>query len=154
MENQVKKQKPFYKKTWVIIVGVIIFIVIIANLGGKDENSTSSVGDSTASTEEVQKQWVELVQFKGSGDKKSEIFTYGGGKARIRYEFTSGDMGALYVYVVKEGEDIMRDGGFPEVMLDGPESGESNLSHLKKGNYYLNVTSANGKWVVIVEEFK
>ena len=72
----------------------------------------------------------------------------------MRYDFQADEFGAFILYVVKDGEDIMQTGGFPEVMLQNGETGESNLSHLRKGDYYLNVTSANGKWEVVVEELK
>jgi hypothetical protein len=56
MENQIKVQKPFYKKTWVIVIAVIMFILIIANLGN-NESSTSatnidSLTNSTLTKEE------------------------------------------------------------------------------------------------------
>jgi hypothetical protein len=61
MENQAKKQKPFYKKTWVIVVGVIVFLIIIANLGASDETSTTSSNSttetSTKESNEVKSNW-------------------------------------------------------------------------------------------------
>ncbi len=55
MENQVKKQKPFYKKPWVIVVGIIVLLIIIANLGGNDENSKSTTGSNSTSETTTEK---------------------------------------------------------------------------------------------------
>lgn len=141
------------KKTWIwIAVIAVIFIIILAASGGSD--STEATATQEAATEPASKEWVELITLSGSGDKKSVEFDYSGGKARLRYDFQAGSVGAFAVYVVKEGTDVMTDGGFPEVMLSAGEQGESNLSHLRKGTYYLNVMAANGKWTVTVEELK
>jgi len=133
------------KRVTLMIISAVICGMALTNCGSNPKNEQSS---------KAEKQWIELIKLNGKGEKKSEIFTYSGGKARMRYEFNSDDFGMFAAYVVKEGEDIMREGGFPEVMLDGEESGESNLSHLRKGNYYLNISSANGSWTVVIEEFK
>jgi len=152
-----KNKKPVYLRWWFWVFAIFVLILIIALSGGNGENSEQTSNSEQGveqNSENSSKQWVELIQFKGKGDKKSEVFTYNGGKARLRYEFNSSDFGVFAAYVVKEGVDIMTEGGLPEVMLDGSESGESNLSHLRKGNYYLNISSANGSWTVIVEELK
>ena len=60
MEEQVKTQKPFYKKTWVIIVGILFLLIIISNLGGNDENSTSSTS-STNATDTIAEKPVETI---------------------------------------------------------------------------------------------
>lgn len=145
-------------KSWKIIWTIIISITVIASVSG-DNNDTITTTNTTTKDTNTEKQaksrkYVELVRISGNGDKKSNTFKYSGGKARLRYDFKSDDFGMLAVYVVKEGDDINRQGGFPELMLEGTEKGESNLSHLLKGNYYLQVGSANGNWTVIVEEFK
>lgn len=128
----------------------MVVILIIAASGGSGESSTTAIEETAAPS----KEWVELITFSGIGEKKSNEFTYSGGKARMRYNFQCNGYGACAIYVVEEGIDSMSVGGFPEVMLNNSENGESNLSHLKKGSYYLNVISANGKWSVTVEELK
>ncbi|WP_298032086.1 hypothetical protein [uncultured Alistipes sp.] len=134
---------------WIAIIAVVVIIIIAGVGGGSDSNGTET--DGTMNSE---KNWVELISVSGSGDKKSVEFEYSGGKAKLHYNFQADDSGAFAVYVVKEGSDVMTEGGFPEVMLDGAEEGDSNLSHLQKGTYYLNVMSANGKWTISVEELK
>lgn len=112
-----------------------------------------SCGGSTINSN---KQWEELIKFSGKGDKKSTFITYEGGDAKLKYQFKANiDMGGVFgVYVLKKGVDPMKEGAMPEIMLADSENGESNLSHLTKGEYYIMVTSANGSWEVSVEELK
>jgi len=156
MENQVKKQKPFYKKTWVIIVGVIILLIIIANLSGS-KDSSAPASTSTTSTETAKaKQWTVVYEFKGNGMKKSPVFELTGGAARIKYSYKAPDglgMGVFSVYVVDEGEDIIKTGGIPEVMTQAENENSESAIQKSAGRYYLNV-NASGNWVVSVEEMK
>lgn len=50
MEDQAKKNKPFYKKVWVIIIVVFILVVVIANIFDTDEKSSSKDTSSSATT--------------------------------------------------------------------------------------------------------
>lgn len=50
MEDQPKKNKPFYKKVWVIIVVVFILLVVIANIFDEDEKSTAKDTSSATTT--------------------------------------------------------------------------------------------------------
>lgn len=152
MENETKKKKTGLRVV-LIVIGVLAVIGFISSLGGQTSDSEAA-GRTREVAPEQEKTWTELIRLTGSGDKKSQAFTYSGGKARLRYDFQADDFGAFVLYVVKDGKDIMQTGGFPEVMLQNGETGESNLSHLRKGDYYLNVTSANGRWEVVVEELK
>jgi hypothetical protein len=151
-------ENSYIGKEWKIAITIVISLIVIYNLPGKnDSDSTSKSTAETTLTEqpELKKEWVELIRFKGNGDKKSQTFTYNGGEARIRYDFKTGAYaGVLSVYVVPKGVDVMREGGFPEVMITDTEVGESNLSHLRKGEYYLNIMSANGQYDIIIEEYK
>lgn len=186
MENNNSNSNAWYEKTWLVIILCIIFfpvglyalwknssiskgwkigvtviiaLIVIANIGDKDEtnsNSTSST-EPTENTETTkEKQWTEVYSFKGNGMKKSSSFELTGEDARIKYSYkgTSGmGMGMFSVYVVDQGEDIMKTGGVPEIMTSA-ESEESESSIQKsEGKYYLNV-NASGDWSVIVEEMK
>lgn len=152
------------KKIYTIALALIASVGFMSCGGSTPAPATSTEGAETATPAETQvaqtapetpKQWTEVMRLTGSGDKKSAVFTLNGGNARLRYDFKAGEYGGMMaVYVVKEGVDIMQTGGFPEVMVEDSEEGESSLSQLSSGNYYLNVTAANGKWTVIVEEMK
>jgi hypothetical protein len=176
-ENKKNTSNAWYEQIWLVVVlcivffpigvyalwknssigkvgkiGITIVIALFVVIGISGNSTSNSSSSNTASNS--QKQWVALVSLQGSGDKKSVAFKYTGGKARLRYDFHGDNFGMLAVYVVKDGHSIMREGGFPEITIDGSESGESSLSHLSRGNYYLDVTAVNGFWAVTVEEFK
>ena len=158
MENQIKKQKPWYKKTWVIIVGILIILIIIANLAGNDDKPTSTSSSPTSPKKETtkSKQWTVVYEFKGNGMKKSPVFGLSGGSAKIKYKYQCEDgagMGMFAVYVVDEGKDIMVEGGVPEVMTQSEKEDSESSIQKEAGRYYLSV-NATGSWIVTVEEEK
>lgn len=151
-----KKSRHATKLLSAAAIAAFIFLAI-ASGSDKKENSSSNNSTSNStnnSSTSTSKQWTEVIRFKGNGNKKSQVFNLTGNSARLRYDFKAGDIGMFAAYVVPEGQDIMKEGGVPEVMLQSGEKGESNLSQLSEGKYYLNVSSANGKWELIVEELK
>jgi len=145
-------------KGWKIGVTILISIIVLANLGGNDKKSSNSKTETTNTTAEPEKekQWTEVYSFKGNGMKKSPVFELTGEDARIKYSYKAPGglgMGMFSVYVVDEGEDIMKTGGIPEVMTQA-ESEESESSIQKSaGKYYLNV-NASGSWTVVIEEMR
>lgn len=113
--------------------------------------------NKSSSKSSTPKQWVELINMKGNGQKKSGFFTFTGGDAKLTYNFyntTYSDVGRLLIYVVPKGRDIAKQGGTPELSVSRADKGESNLSHLKKGEYYLLIMSANGDWDISIQELK
>jgi hypothetical protein len=52
MENQINDQKPWHKRTWVIIVGIILILALIVNVSclkdGKSNSSTNNSPDTVA----------------------------------------------------------------------------------------------------------
>lgn len=161
MGQNIKTSKPWYKKTWVIIVGVLLILTIIGNFGkkGKTNNSESSrqIDMNNTPTEKVQeKKWTEVYSFTGNGMKKSPAFTLEGGEAKVVYKYKAPNglgMGMFAVYVVDEGEDIMKSGGFPEVMTQAENEESESAIQKSSGRYYLDV-NASGTWSVSVYEFK
>jgi len=158
MENIKKPEKPWYKKTWVIVIGILILLSVIGNLGKKDapKNSTLIQETSNTSNEESEKQWKEVYTFKGNGMKKSPSFELNGGKARLKYKYKAPDglgMGVFFIYVVNDGEDVMKTGGIAEVMSQA-ENEESESSLQKSAGLYYLYINASGDWTVTVEEMK
>lgn len=118
-------------------------------------------------------EWVEVATLSGTGDERGEVFTIEN-DARITYEFTAdtsldddladledqfgeefgeyGDSFAMAaVYLVPEGDSLAEDGGLPEMMIDGDDSGDTML--YQTGSYYLDVAAANYEsWTVTIEE--
>ncbi|OQP56082.1 hypothetical protein A4H97_21120 [Niastella yeongjuensis] len=85
--------------------------------------------------------------------KKSAAFHLSGGKEKVKYTYKNADMWWFSFYGVSEGEDVMKDGGIPEVMTQESESTETFITK-DAGNYYLYVNTANGNWNLSVEEEK
>jgi len=124
-----------------------------AQVANKDDVNNTSEDKTSA----VSKQWTEVYRFKGNGMKKSPVFELSGGEAKLVYDYKTDSpglgMGMFAVYLVDEGDDIMKTGGFPEVMTQAEnEASESSLQK-SEGRYYLNV-NASGNWTVIVSELK
>jgi hypothetical protein len=147
------RKKMGIGKKVLIGFGVLIVIGIIANSGKSQTTTSGSKTETSSNNEPVKtKQWTEVFTFKGNGLKKSARFTLSGGKARVEYKFTA-DMGLFTFYVVPEGEDVMKTGGIPEVMVTKSETSETYLTK-DAGNYYLDVNSSGGNWTITVEEEK
>ena len=134
---------------------VIILISIAANMGGSKNNtynnsSTNSGNNQTTETNK-EKQYVKVIELSGTQNKKSDSFTLQGGKQKITYDFQGGDMIVGGIYVMKEGTSKDKDGGIPEVMIQNSGS-DSTITRKGAGTYYLDITAANSKWTVTVEE--
>ena len=189
MEQQNTTSNAWYEKTWLIIILIIIFfpvglyalwknstiskgwkigvtvviaLIVIANIGGKNDksqsvtNSTTNESSTTSTEPTKEKQWTTVYTFKGNGMKKSPVFELTGGDAKLKYSYKAPGgvgMGMFSVYVVDEGDDIMETGGFPEVMTQAENEDSESTIQKGSGRYYLNV-NASGSWVVTVEEMK
>lgn len=146
-----------------IILVVIIVIIIAANSGSGNKNKSSSSSNNITEgigapevKERVEKQpakpkeWVSVIKQQSSAEKQSDTFALQGGKQKIVYSLT-GSMSICSVYIVKEGESLDEEGGFPEVMLTEAKSGET-MARKSSGKYYLDVKPANGMCAVEVFE--
>lgn len=154
MEQNSKTEKPWYKKTWVIVIGVIIALGVIGNLSKKNNSDISSLNAESESKKE--KKWTEVYTFSGNGMKKSPAFELGGGDAKLVYKYNAPGglgMGMFAAYVVNEGEDIMQTGGIPEVMTQAENEESESAIQKGSGRYYINV-NASGTWAVSVLEYK
>lgn len=131
-----------------------------AEEAGEDDAEVEDIEEEAAQGEEPAEEvaeessgeWVEVASLSGTGDQRGEVFTIEG-DARITYEFTAAEedfaMGA--VYLVAEGDTLTDQGGIPEIMTSGSESGDTML--YQTGNYYLDVTAANyASWTVTIEQ--
>lgn len=61
--------------------------------------------------------------------------------------------GMFFIYIVDEGEDIMRTGSIPEVMTQAENEESESAIQKRAGRYYLYI-NASGDWVVTVEELR
>jgi hypothetical protein len=95
-------KNSYIGKGWKFAITVIIALIVICNLPGKDESgnaSKSTTGTSSPEHSNAKREWVELIRFKGSGDKKSQTFTYNGSDARIRYDFKAGAYAGVLTHI-------------------------------------------------------
>ncbi|GAA1450506.1 DUF4190 domain-containing protein [Nesterenkonia lacusekhoensis] len=131
-----------------------------AEEAGEDDAEVEEIEEEVAQeaeepAEEPTGEWVEVASLSGTGDQRGEVFEVEG-DARITYEFNeSGGMaegfGLGAIYVVSEGETLAEDGGIPEQMISGSESGETMF--YQTGSFYLDVSAANyDSWTVTVEQ--
>ena len=161
--NETKK-KNFFRKHPILtgILGLILLFIVIGAIGssGSKSNSNSQstqTGNSnnaqpTATTQpEKPKQWVTAIEASGNANKNTDTFELKGGKTKIIYTFSGGDVIVGSIYVLKEGTDLMKQGGIPEVTVTNAGS-DSTFITKSAGSYYLSVKSANTSWTVKVEE--
>lgn len=148
------------KKKILIGVGVVILglIIISAIGGGGNKSSTQSTttesnsGNTNPQTKgTTQKQWVTVVEVNGNANKNTDTFELKGGKTKITYTFSGGDVIVGSIYVLKEGTDLMKQGGIPEVTVTNTGT-DSTFITKSAGNYYLSIKAANTSWTVKVEE--
>ncbi|TDU26038.1 TM2 domain-containing protein [Arthrobacter sp. JUb115] len=113
----------------------------------------AAVEEEPVAEEPAEATWQEVVTLDGKTDKASKVFELTGAEARMTYSFKGGeDMSLGAIYILTEGTDLMKDGGLPEAMIDGPVSEETAL-HKTAGKYFLDVNAANfDGWTVTIEE--
>lgn len=151
---QTDQRNWFVKHKILTSILVIILISIVANMGGSKNNITnknSSNSNNQATETNKEKQYVKVIELSGNQNKKSDSFTLLGGKQKITYDFQGGDMIVGGIYLMKEGTSKDKEGGIPEVMVQNSGS-DSTITRKGSGTYYLDITAANAKWTVIVEE--
>lgn len=161
----------------IVLIGTLLFGAAILSLDEEMqrqeeleeqiEQDAEDAGEDDADIEELEKEaeandegaddestgeWVEVETLSGTGDQRGEVFTIDN-DARISYEFEADDedfsMGVIYL--MQEGDTLDNDGGIPETMIDGSETGETMV--YQTGEVYLDVAATGyGSWTVTVEE--
>lgn len=109
--------------------------------------------EPAAAEERTEASWQKVITLDGKTDKSSKVFELTGAEARMTYSYKGGeDMSLGAIYLLAEGTDLMKDGGIPEVMIDGPVKEETAL-HKSAGKYFLDVKAANfDGWSITIEE--
>lgn len=118
-----------------------------------DEPQAEEQNEPAAKEEKAEASWQEIITLDGKTDKSSRVFELTGAEARMTYSFKGGeDMSLGAIYLLSEGTDLTKDGGIPEVMIDGPVKEETAL-HKSAGTYFLDVNAANfDRWSITIEE--
>lgn len=123
----------------------------------------------------TQRRWVAVTALTGMGNKRGAPFALGGAPARLRYALVrhvldpsalpagtparrlaqnaaGSDAAPVLIVYVLGGEETLENTSAPsEVLTDQPGI---DVTYLKKpaGAYYLDVSSTNAKWEVLIEE--
>lgn len=160
----------------IVLIGTLMFGALVSSvdeemqrqdqLEEEIEEDAEAAGEEDAEVDEIEEEvaeddapaddstgeWVEVETLSGTGDQRGEVFTIDN-DARISYEFSTEDedFSMAAVYLMKEGDTLDEDGGIPEIMLDGTDSGETMV--YQTGEVYLDVAAAGyDSWTVTVEE--
>lgn len=143
---QEKINKPFYKKKWVIVTGIIVVLYFIGSASEK-QTQTNQVSNPI-----VQKQYQEVFTFKGNGAKKSEPFTIQGDRFKISYDCKANPSVPLCMaFIYKVGSSL------PQALMNSQQSIKdetviySNLAG--KGEYYIDVNTL-GSYTMTVYDYK
>lgn len=150
-------------KWWQVLTGVLVFFVLIGIFTEDSPDTQAPTKQETTQTTQTEeapaepvvekpKQWTKVISLSGNANKRSDIFELTGGKTRLTYEL-KGNMSMANIYVMEEGSNLEKDGGFAEVTVT--ETGKDTTFLTKgAGKYYLDISSANGSWSVVIEEEK
>ena len=143
-----------------IITGILIRIILTITLSSfRNKSETSNINQSPDQQENqkqessVPMEWQKVISLSTSVDKQSDTFHLEGGKQKIIYTNTGGDMSMCSIYIMKEGTSLDKNGGFPEAMIDGDQSGET-MARKDRGDYYLDIGTVNGSCSVELQELR
>jgi hypothetical protein len=99
------------------------------------------------------RRWVTVATLRGTGPKRSGIFSLTGGPAHLSYTIRGdSNYATASIYVVAAGDSLDKSGGFPEV--DSGPGSDSTVLVQDPGRYYLDVNSANASWSIVVQEYR
>ena len=149
----------FMRHKFLTAVLVIILLIMLGTIAGGGSQESFEVGGreepqgEQPTVVEKEKKWESVLEVTTSSDKQTDTFNLQGGKQKLVYETTGSDMTLCVVHVMKEGTSLEREGGFAEVTIDGAKSDET-LLRKNKGDYYLDITIANGTCSVEVQELR
>ncbi|HPT29903.1 MAG TPA: hypothetical protein PK526_03120 [bacterium] len=154
--NWVKKHK-------ILTAIIIIFVIgLIGSAMGEDKSTNNNIVANPEANKPEEKQpvqepekpktWTSVYKVTANSDKQTENFSLDGGQQKIVYK-TTGNSSLCYVYVLKEGATLDKNGGMPVVSIDGEQADET-MMRKSDGNYYLDIKTVNGSCQIEVQELK
>ena len=158
MEEATKK-KPFYKRWWVWVVGVLVLLVVIGMSGGSKPAATQTTAQAEQTTTSQpsaapapQKGYVQVATFSGNGAKKSEPFTITGDRFKIAYDCTGNPSATLcQAFVFKVGSNL------PQGVMNSAQATKDETviytSMAGKGDYYIDA-NVLGSFTMTVYDYK
>lgn len=135
-----------------VIAGLLLIVGIAGAIGDPSQTVRLPVGVTTEAPPAAAKKWVPLTTVTGGTEKTSDTIRTTGGKIRVSWTFTGGSMAAGAIYLLDEGTDLQRDGGIPVAMIDEASTKDSIVLRKAAGEYFVQVSAANAKYTVRVEE--
>lgn len=173
----VHRQDPKSRAPYVAgVIGVFILLAIIGSvLPGSDDTDSTATADSTesqaATTSDTSSApakasaaakpsakpkpkpkpvWKVVTTLAGSNNKQGKDFHLHGCETRLDYTVGGGQFAGVNIYVVDSGDQLMKDGGIPEVAM--ADKSDTTQIRRDEGDYYLDVVAANTTWSIKVEE--
>lgn len=92
--------------------------------------------------------WHHVQSFAGEASGETAAFAVTGQGLRVEYSIS----GAGYIYLQRDGTDVVEDGGKPEIVTDGRDAGTLSIP-VDPGNYTLIVQSGTTRWSFDVLEY-
>ena len=118
--------------------------------------TTVTSGASATATTTGSATWQKVIDLTGNGNEETDSFTLSGGPCRLIYKVTGEKnvpLLAFAAYVLPEGYDLDKQGGFPDVFIT--ESGEDTIQLTRDaGTYSLIVKAASCDYTISIEEQK
>ena len=156
--NKIKDWAKRHKFLSAIII--IVVIIIIGNaMGGEKDNKPAQTNQAGGQQTVVQveeskeKVWTSVFKTIANSDKQTESFELKGGQQKVIYKNTGGSYSICMIYVVKEGDSLEKSGGFPIASITGDQEDET-MMRKSKGQYYLDLKTANGACEVEIQELR
>lgn len=149
MSENIISNKPWYKKWWIIAIGVVILLIILGNLGGKKTPTDSTNTPQAAQNQAVDsgKTYQPVFTFSGSGAKKSEPFTITGNRFKIKYSCTNTTLCSAYLY--KVGKQLMEG-----LIVNTNQPVTDETIYYGSGEYYIDASMMVGNYTMTVEDYK
>lgn len=159
--------KGWIKRHKILTAIIVLFLIgIIGSAMGGDkytkdsayqnvspsQDNSQEANNQAAKEPEKPKTWTSVFKVTANSDKQTENFSLEGEQQKIAYK-TTGDKSLCYVYVLKEGATLDKNGGMPVVSIDGEQTDET-MMRKPAGNYYLDIKTVNGSCQVEIQELK
>lgn len=131
-----------------VIAVVLIGIGIGASASGsptKPAETESATNDTPAQEVSAEKSYQQVLEFKGSGAKKSEPFTITGDRFRIKYECAGSLNCQAFLYKVG--------GTLPQVIINTMAPVKDETVLYSSGEYYIDANMA-APFTMVVEDYR
>lgn len=127
----------------ILIVGFVVGLIVehIITVGSVNKNPN----------DRSKEEWIHIITFKGSIDKRTGPFYIPSSEWRIRWSYSGAESSIFEFFVYPEGESIIYVGS---LITSGPSQSDIIKIYLGLDNYYIKVKAQNVKeWALVIEAF-